>query len=164
MFCCFICTFMVSFFSTPRARRTRVTSISDRYEEPSAKTPRSKRSTKHVETCSTPSKIPSKTPKNRAKLIREGVITPSMQQRSKAVASDSTPLMKARSQLHVSYVPKSLPCREKEYADVYGFLHGKLFDGCGGWVFTYKFYVTFFFSSQYYSILVIKMTHLKNYQ
>lgn len=72
------------------------------------------------------------TPKNRAKLIRDGVITPSMQHRSKAVQGDSTPLMKARSKLHVSYVPKSLPCRENEYRDVYGFLHGKLLDGCGG--------------------------------
>lgn len=40
--------------------------------------------------------------------------------------------MKARTQLHVSYLPISLPCREKEYSDIYGFLKGKLEDGCGG--------------------------------
>lgn len=108
----------------------RIPSLSDVQNEPIPKTPRSKRVTRHIE--KETSSTPLKTPRNRAKLIREGVITPSMQSRSKAVEGDSTPLMKARSQLHVSFVPKSLPCREKEYADVYGFLERKLLDGCGG--------------------------------
>nr|XP_023019413.1 origin recognition complex subunit 1 [Leptinotarsa decemlineata] len=73
-----------------------------------------------------------KTPGSRLKLIREGVVTPSMHVRSEKVVGDSTPLMKARSQLHVSYVPESLPCREKEYCDVYNFIEGKLLDRCGG--------------------------------
>lgn len=115
----------------PRMRRNRVASMSDGYDEPVPKTPRSKRNNKTVIKANNVTK----TPGNRAKLIRDGLITPSMQQRSKAVEGDSTPLMKARSQLHVSYVPKTLPCREKEYADLYGFLHGKLQDGCGGCVF-----------------------------
>lgn len=72
------------------------------------------------------------TPKNIAKLIRDGVITPSMHCRQKAIPNKETPLMKARSQLHVSYVPNALPCREKEYSDVYNFLEGKLLDECGG--------------------------------
>ncbi|KAJ8955846.1 hypothetical protein NQ318_005391 [Aromia moschata] len=38
----------------------------------------------------------------------------------------------ARTQLHVSFVPSALPCREKEYCDVFSFLEGKLLDGCGG--------------------------------
>ncbi|KAJ8923919.1 hypothetical protein NQ315_006695 [Exocentrus adspersus] len=73
-----------------------------------------------------------KTPKNRAKLIRDGVIIPSMQFRTKIVVDESSPLMKARGQLHVSYVPSALPCREKEYCDVYNFVKGKLIDHCGG--------------------------------
>lgn len=116
-------------------RRNRVASLSDGYEEPCPKSPRSKKNNKTVIKAPNVIKTPLKTPRNRAKLIRDGLITPSMQQRSKAVEGDSTPLMKARSQLHVSYVPKTLPCREKEYANLYGFLHGKLQDGCGGCVF-----------------------------
>ncbi|KAG5891683.1 hypothetical protein JTB14_020100 [Gonioctena quinquepunctata] len=73
-----------------------------------------------------------KTPRNCLKLIREGVVTPSMHARSGKVKGDSTPLMTARSRLHVSYVPDSLPCREKEYCDVFNFIEGKLFDRCGG--------------------------------
>ena len=37
--------------------------------------------------------------------------------------------------LHVSAVPSSLPCRDKEFTDIYGFVEGKLLDGTGGWVF-----------------------------
>nr|CAH7747819.1 unnamed protein product [Callosobruchus chinensis] len=55
-----------------------------------------------------------------------------MHERSKLIEGGSTPLMRARSQLHVSYVPKSLPCRENEYESIYGFLEGKLQDECGG--------------------------------
>ncbi|CAG9860215.1 unnamed protein product [Phyllotreta striolata] len=73
-----------------------------------------------------------RTPKNRARLIREGVITPSMQERSTKVEENKTPLMRAKSQLHLSYIVDSLPCREKEYSDVQNFIEGKLLDGCGG--------------------------------
>ena len=34
--------------------------------------------------------------------------------------------------LHVSAVPSSLPCREKEFTDIYNFVEGKLEDGTGG--------------------------------
>ena len=34
--------------------------------------------------------------------------------------------------LHVSAVPTSLPCRDKEFTDIYGFVEGKLLDGTGG--------------------------------
>ncbi|XP_076269049.1 origin recognition complex subunit 1 [Rhynchophorus ferrugineus] len=93
------------------------------------RTPRSRRNT-----MSTPKKLTStpKTPKSTLKQLRDGTITPSMQSRSTMIPKDSTPLMKARTQLHVSYVPNSLPCREKEYQDIYCFLKGKLEDGYGG--------------------------------
>ncbi|ENN79437.1 hypothetical protein HUJ04_013202 [Dendroctonus ponderosae] len=76
-------------------------------------------------------KTPS-TSKGRLKMLRDGTITPSMQPRKSCIPECTTPLMKARTQLHVSYVPASLPCREKEYLDVYKFLRGKIDDGCGG--------------------------------
>ncbi|KAJ3649045.1 hypothetical protein Zmor_020807 [Zophobas morio] len=72
------------------------------------------------------------TPRSTIKLIREGVITPKVQSRSKAIDSENTPLKQARSQLHVSYVPLNLPCREKEHEDIFKFLEGKLLDKCGG--------------------------------
>ncbi|CAH1382594.1 unnamed protein product [Tenebrio molitor] len=72
------------------------------------------------------------TPRSTIKLIREGVITPKVQSRSRTLELESTPLKRARSQLHVSYVPTNLPCREKEYKDIFNFLEGKLLDKCGG--------------------------------
>ena len=38
------------------------------------------------------------------------------------------------SRLHVSAVPSSLPCREKEFTDIFNFVEGKLEDGTGGYV------------------------------
>ncbi|XP_066249026.1 origin recognition complex subunit 1 [Euwallacea similis] len=79
-------------------------------------------------------KPPLSTPNSRGrlKMLREGTITPQMHYRSSLIPKYKTPLMKAQSQLHVSYIPASLPCREKEYLDIYNFLRGKLEDGCGG--------------------------------
>lgn len=34
--------------------------------------------------------------------------------------------------LHVSAVPSSLPCRDKEFTDIYNFVEGNLVDGTGG--------------------------------
>ncbi|XP_050296244.1 origin recognition complex subunit 1 [Anthonomus grandis grandis] len=95
------------------------------------KTPKSRQQINKAKTPKSAATTP-KTPKNRLKMLREGVITPSMHSRSSTICGDSTPLMRARTQLHVSYVPTSLPCREKEYLDVYNFLRAKLDDGCGG--------------------------------
>lgn len=73
------------------------------------------------------------TPRSTIKLIRDGTITPKVQARSKAVELNNTPLKIARSQLHVSYIPLDLPCREKEHEDILNFLEGKLLDKCGGY-------------------------------
>lgn len=69
---------------------------------------------------------------SRIKHIRDGTITPKVQGRGNYLENDSTPLKTARIHLHVSHVPESLPCRDKEYTDILGFLQGKLFDRCGG--------------------------------
>ena len=34
--------------------------------------------------------------------------------------------------LHVSAVPDTLPCREKEFDDIYTFVESKIIDGTGG--------------------------------
>lgn len=41
----------------------------------------------------------------------------------------------ARKRLHVSAVPTSLPCREKEYQEIYSFLEGNLLDEVGGCIY-----------------------------
>lgn len=45
----------------------------------------------------------------------------------------STPLDEARIQLHISTVPESLPCRQKEFANIQGFLMRKIADHVGGY-------------------------------
>lgn len=41
----------------------------------------------------------------------------------------------ARRRLHVSAVPTSLPCREKEFKEIYSFLEGNLLDEVGGCIY-----------------------------
>lgn len=73
----------------------------------------------------------SNTPKSRTPL-KHNTLTPSVKMRSDILAKPVTPLQKARSRLHVSAVPKSLPCREEEFNDIYKFLEDKLMDNRGG--------------------------------
>ncbi|CAO1401549.1 unnamed protein product [Diamesa serratosioi] len=47
-------------------------------------------------------------------------------------AHDDNNFQQARKRLHVSAIPKSLPCREKEFSEIYGFLEGNLLDESGG--------------------------------
>lgn len=53
-------------------------------------------------------------------------------QRATPVKTDGQALQLARERLHVSAVPKTLPCRNKEFDNIYAFLEGKLLDNCGG--------------------------------
>ncbi|CAL1531149.1 unnamed protein product, partial [Lymnaea stagnalis] len=41
-------------------------------------------------------------------------------------------LEEARARLHVSAVPDSLPCREKEFSDIFNYIESKIQDGTGG--------------------------------
>ncbi|KAL9912819.1 origin recognition complex subunit 1 [Glossina fuscipes fuscipes] len=84
---------------------------------------------KYVKDSETP-----KTPSQKLKMIRSGELTPSFKERegiehSKLSKND---LQLARERLHVSVVPLSLPCREKEFENIYTFLEGKINDKCGG--------------------------------
>lgn len=47
-------------------------------------------------------------------------------------AQDDNNFQQARKRLHVSAIPTSLPCREKEFTEIYGFLEGNLMDESGG--------------------------------
>lgn len=93
------------------------------------KTPRSKKGAKATSQPSMPSSAA------KMKLIRSGAIKPNIHNRTartgKAAPEDNQ-LAMARERLHVSAVPTSLPCREKEFNDIYNFVEGKIIDGCGG--------------------------------
>ena len=45
---------------------------------------------------------------------------------------EESDILTVRKRLHVSAVPKSLPCREKEFQEIYSFLEGNLTDEIGG--------------------------------
>lgn len=72
------------------------------------------------------------TPKSHS--IKCSNLTPSLVKRNNALLKPSTPLQEARSRLHVSAIPKSLPCREEEFNNIFTFLRGKLEDKSGGYV------------------------------
>uniref|UniRef100_A0A182N1Y5 Origin recognition complex subunit 1 n=1 Tax=Anopheles dirus TaxID=7168 RepID=A0A182N1Y5_9DIPT len=74
------------------------------------------------------------TPKSasKMKLIRAGTIKPSIHSRDAPIEQGMSELAIARQRLHVSATPSGLPCREKEYEEIYSFLEGKIIDGCSG--------------------------------
>ncbi|KAM9848832.1 origin recognition complex subunit 1 [Aulostomus maculatus] len=58
--------------------------------------------------------------------------TPSIPSRSLPARQPANVLEEARTRLHVSSVPESLPCREQEFQDIYSFVESKIIDGTGG--------------------------------
>jgi len=64
--------------------------------------------------------------------LKQGTLTPSMKVRTDILVKPITPLQEIRTRLHVSAVPKSLPCREEEFNNIYTFLESKLIDNSGG--------------------------------
>lgn len=72
------------------------------------------------------------TPKVYRASLKHGALTPSMKMRTDMLAKPVTPLQEIRTRLHVSVVPKSLPCREQEFNNIYSFLESKLMDNSGG--------------------------------
>ncbi|XP_068147511.1 origin recognition complex subunit 1 [Drosophila tropicalis] len=122
--------------STPkRARSKKATTAEEDKEYTPKKTPtRSRRlSTASASAPATPTPM---TPSQKLKKIRAGEISPTMEQRKTDEANPDkgrkSQLQLAREQLHVSVVPQSLPCREKEFDNIYNFLEGKIQDQCGG--------------------------------
>uniref|UniRef100_A0A7N6BYB2 Origin recognition complex subunit 1 n=1 Tax=Anabas testudineus TaxID=64144 RepID=A0A7N6BYB2_ANATE len=93
------------------------------------RTPRSKQKTR-VST-RTPRKTPSKkvTPST-PRTPRHA--TPSIPSRTLPARQPTNVLEEARTRLHVSSVPESLPCREQEFQDIYSFVESKIIDSTGG--------------------------------
>ncbi|XP_043461298.1 origin recognition complex subunit 1 [Leptopilina heterotoma] len=90
-----------------------------------------------------PEKIINGTPKSRVGTPKSRVatpklrstLTPSTQTRNSTVSKPKTNLQEFRTRLHVSFVPKSLPCREAEFNDIFTFLKGKLTEEIGGCIY-----------------------------
>ncbi|BFZ00133.1 hypothetical protein BsWGS_03172 [Bradybaena similaris] len=57
---------------------------------------------------------------------------PTLPSRSGPKSTPRNDLEEARARLHVSAVPNCLPCREKEFSDIFGFVESKILDGTGG--------------------------------
>ncbi|KAM6938234.1 origin recognition complex subunit 1 [Lycodopsis pacificus] len=100
-----------------------------RYAAAGSGTPRSKQRTRSSTT--TPRKTPNKkstpgTPRTPRRA------TPSIPSRSLPARQPANVLEEARTRLHVSSVPESLPCREQEFQDIYSFVESKIVDGTGG--------------------------------
>ncbi|XP_019386972.1 PREDICTED: origin recognition complex subunit 1 [Crocodylus porosus] len=74
---------------------------------------------------------PRRTPELRTPKTRRNA-TPRIRGRCQAAQKPASILEEARLRLHVSAVPESLPCREKEFQDIYNFVESKLIDGTGG--------------------------------
>uniref|UniRef100_A0A671VU15 Origin recognition complex subunit 1 n=1 Tax=Sparus aurata TaxID=8175 RepID=A0A671VU15_SPAAU len=93
------------------------------------RTPRSKQKTRS--STRTPRKTPNKkiTPGTPRTPHRA---TPSIPSRSLPARQPANVLEEARTRLHVSSVPESLPCREQEFQDIYSFVESKIVDGTGG--------------------------------
>uniref|UniRef100_A0ABM5G7T9 Origin recognition complex subunit 1 n=1 Tax=Pogona vitticeps TaxID=103695 RepID=A0ABM5G7T9_9SAUR len=75
------------------------------------------------DSCKTPEPRTPKTPRNAIPRIRN---------RNQTVQKPASVLEEARMRLHVSAVPESLPCREKEFQDIYNFIESKLINETGG--------------------------------
>jgi len=69
-----------------------------------------------------------KTPNKAKKSEFKPCVTP----RAKPVKPSCDPMAEAQQRLHVSAVPDSLPCREEEFAEIFGYVESKLREGVGG--------------------------------
>ncbi|KAM7387812.1 hypothetical protein PAMP_024025 [Pampus punctatissimus] len=100
-----------------------------RHAAAGSRTPRSKQKTRS--SARTPRKTPNKkiTPST-PRTPRHA--TPSIPSRSLPARQPANVLEEARTRLHVSSVPESLPCREQEFQDIYSFVESKVIDGTGG--------------------------------
>ncbi|XP_011505075.1 PREDICTED: origin recognition complex subunit 1 isoform X2 [Ceratosolen solmsi marchali] len=73
--------------------------------------------------------------KRLSRLSLKNSLSPSVHQRITNVSKPSTPLQEVRLKLHVSVLPKSLPCREEQFNEIYTYLHARLSDGSGGCIY-----------------------------
>lgn len=66
------------------------------------------------------------------RMFRAGTLTPTIHNRDVPVSNNRSSIQLAKESLHVSAVPKSLPCRENEFNNILSFIECKIADECGG--------------------------------
>ncbi|EKD16003.1 origin recognition complex subunit 1 [Drepanopeziza brunnea f. sp. 'multigermtubi' MB_m1] len=106
-------------------------------EDGKVETPRKKQKFSSVTTPRKP-RTPSKllTPSHRKVVIKKPLeFTPLGTRMLDPEHVESSPFQTARSRLHVSSVPTSLPCREDEFASVYSHLEAAIVEGTGACIY-----------------------------
>jgi len=67
-----------------------------------------------------------------AKKTYKRKFTPQVPSRPMPLPENVDAITEAQQRLHVSAVPMSLPCREDEFSEIYGYIVGKMEEGVGG--------------------------------
>ncbi|KAH8665847.1 P-loop containing nucleoside triphosphate hydrolase protein [Tricladium varicosporioides] len=109
----------------------------DVHEDAGMGTPRKKRKTSIVSTPRKP-RTPSKllTPSHKRVVIKKPLeFTPLGTRMLDPEHIEASPFQTARSRLHVSAVPTSLPCREDEFGSVYSHLEAAIIEGTGACIY-----------------------------
>lgn len=75
------------------------------------------------------------TPKNRRIVVKAPLEFTPLALRTLSPQAHSTPFSLARSKLHVSAIPDSLPCRENEFSEVYSYLSAAISEGTGSCIY-----------------------------
>lgn len=101
--------------------------LDETFETPTKKTRKTPSKTHKKTSSKTPTKTPKRTPSTRISEL-EAVIS----ERKTPIRKDRSDVQLAKESLHVSAVPKTLPCRENEFKDIYKFIESKILDESGG--------------------------------
>lgn len=99
---------------------------------------RRKLATARTPSRATPKKTPSKsylTPQNKRILVKAPLEFTPLALRTVSTPTAATPFSLARSKLHVSAIPDSLPCREAEFSEVYTYLSAAISEGTGSCIY-----------------------------
>ncbi|RPA85870.1 P-loop containing nucleoside triphosphate hydrolase protein [Ascobolus immersus RN42] len=75
------------------------------------------------------------TPKNRRIVVKAPLEFTPLALRTLSPQAHSSPFSLARSKLHVSAIPDSLPCRENEFEEVYAYLAAAISEGTGSCIY-----------------------------
>ena len=114
--------------------------VKKKYSKPSRKVSKPATSWSETESSSSESESESDSPllpkksgqASARKTPNKKLFKPSVAPRAKPLPANVDPISEAQRRLHVSAVPSSLPCREEEFAEIFGYVEAKLREGTGG--------------------------------
>lgn len=79
-----------------------------------------------------PKSMPSRNSRIRGRSTSITLLKPIIRQRTTEIYNDSSDVHLAKKSLHMSEIPKTLPCREKEFKEIYGLIEDKILEKSGG--------------------------------